>query len=116
VAKTATTVISYTISGDNFSGTAPLFSQSIANSSAVVPTSIATSNGATTVTVPAAAVGAILIPPPGSSVTKVIKGVTGDTGVAIDPANPTVLKWSAGQIANFVLTCNGVETVEILWM
>ncbi len=60
-------------------------------------------SGANTVTVPAASVGAVLVPPAAGVETLILKGVTGDTGVPISAVNPTVLTWDAAP-ASFCLT------------
>jgi hypothetical protein len=47
---------------------------------------------------------------------KTYKGVAGDTGVATDPASPVVFKFTAAQIASFVITTTGIETIELIWL
>jgi len=116
MAKTNTTTISIGIQGDGFAGgTAGTYSNAQSNGGGLPPTSVTTSNGFTAVTVPATALGFTIVPPPGSAVTKILKGVTGDTGVALAPNLPTSVPLTAGLIASFGLTCNGIETVTVFW-
>lgn len=116
MAKTATTSLSYSLSGDNFGGSGPLYSLSVSNLSGTPPGSFTLANGFNSIPIPAAALGVVIVPPPGSAVTKTIKGVTGDTGMPIDPANPTLLRFTAAQNANLGLTANGAETITLLWV
>lgn len=116
MAKTTTTTISQVIAGDNFAGQGPIFSQAMANSSGNFPGSFVLATGFNSIAIPATAVGVIIVPPPGSAITKTLKGITGDTGLPVDPANPTMLKWTAGQNATFGITASGAETIGLLWL
>lgn len=115
MAKTATTSVSYALSGDGFNGSPPLFAETFQNTSGTPPGSANLVAGFNSIPVPATALGVTIVPPPGSTNGKTLKGVTGDTGVPIDPANPTMLKFTAGQIANLGITSVGTETVTLLW-
>jgi hypothetical protein len=114
VAKTVTTLIQVSMSGDGFAA-APLFSQSSQNLAGSPPTSVALINGNTTVNVPAAAQGFTIVPPPGSTVAKTLKGIAGDTGVPIHNTLPTSVALTPGALASFVIGANGAETVEVIW-
>ena len=65
--------------------------------------------------VPAAALGVTIVPPPTSTNGKTLKGVTGDTGIPIDPANETSLTFTAGQNATLGITSIGAETITLFW-
>ena len=64
-------------------------------------------SGSNTITVPTGGssvpTGVILIPPAGNAVVLTLKGVTGDTGIAIGLTDPMVLSLAAG-VANFDVT------------
>jgi hypothetical protein len=115
MAITTTTTSTQTVSGNSYLGQAPLFSEIISNTSGNIPGSFVLANGFNSISIPATAVGVIIVPPSGSSVTKTLKGVTGDTGIPIDPANSTRLKFTAGQNSAFGITANGAETIGLLW-
>jgi hypothetical protein len=116
MAKTNTTTISIGIQGDGFAGsTNGTYSNAQSNGAGLPPSSVVTSNGSTTVTIPGTALGYIIVPPPGSAVTKILKGVAGDTGVNLAPNLPTSVPLTAALQASFVLTCNGIETVTVFW-
>lgn len=70
-------------------------------------------SGANTVTAPTGAVGVTIIPPAGNTVTLTLKGVTGDTGIALAVASPTSLGISG--VSTFVITTNGPVTVRLIW-
>lgn len=114
MSKTVVTNTSVALSGDNWGG-APLFSESLTNASGLPPSSIALAPGNNTVAVPAAATGVVLVPPAGSTNAKVLKGANADTGIALDPAYSTRLKFVAGGVASFVLSSAGSETVSLVW-
>ena len=114
MAKTVTTLIQVSVSGDGYAAS-PLFSQSSQNLAGTPPSSVALINGNTTVNVPATAQGFTIVPPPGSTVSKTLKGVAGDTGVPVHPTLPTSVALTPGAVASLVISANGAETVEVLW-
>lgn len=114
MAKTVTTVTTVSLAGDNFGG-APLFSESVQNLSGNAPGSAALTTGFNSIAVPATALGVTIVPPPSSTVALTLKGITGDTGVPIDPANSTRLKWTAGQVATLGITAGAAVTVALVW-
>lgn len=82
-------------------------------------------NGANTVTVPAGATAAIIVPPnaafpqpnPSWGGTLTLKGVTGDTGVPISNKSLVPLEWDTGNVpANFVLTSTATGTLYVRFM
>lgn len=76
--------------------------------------------GANTITLPTGGTtvrGATIIPPATNAATITLKGVTGDTGVALSMTDPTSISFNDDALpANFVLTV-GAEIVglRIIW-
>lgn len=62
-------------------------------------------SGSNTIMVPTGSTGATIIPPDGNTQTITLKGVTGDTGVAIHPSDPTSL--GLNNVSSFDLTAGG---------
>ena len=57
----------------------------------------------------------IIIPPPGNTQTLTLKGVTGDTGVAMHLTDPTLVSL-AGTFTTLCLTAGGVVIgVRLIW-
>jgi len=114
VAKTATATSNAVIVGDGV--TINVSAGPAQNINCAPPSLLTTSNGFTAIAIPAGFVinGVIVKPPAGSTVTKTLKGITGDSasitwntgGVAMLPIN------SAAVLG---LLCNGIETVELYW-
>ena len=75
-------------------------------------TQVVLASGANTITVPSTScVCAVIAFAAASTVTKILKGVTGDTGVAISTTGFVVLTWVSGSApASFVITCSGADT------
>lgn len=73
-------------------------------------------SGANTITVPAGATFLVISPPTtNTTITLTLKGVTGDTGVQIAKATPTVL--SLGTVSTFCLTASGILAgVEFIFL
>ena len=72
-------------------------------------------NGFNQLVPPVGTRGLIIVPPQGSANGKTLKGVTGDTGVPLDPAN-----WSFFSLptnpGNLGITSVGPETIVIYWV
>lgn len=66
------------------------------------------SSGANTITVPTSAVAVTIIPPAGNAVTMTLKGVTGDTGIALALTSPCSV--SLASVSTFVITTGGAIT------
>ena len=115
MAKLATTGLTYSLSGDGFTGTPPVYAVARTNPAAVPPGSFTLAVGFNSIPVPAAAIGVTIVPPLGSTTTKTLKGVTGDQGIPIDPAGQTKLDFTAGQNAAIGITSGGIETLTLLW-
>jgi len=75
-------------------------------------------NGANTITVPtggATPVAVRVVPPAGNVVSITLKGVTGDTGVALHLTDPTTIALAAS-VSSFCLTAGGAITgVRFIW-
>ena len=115
MSKTVTTTTTVTVSGDGFSG-APLYSESIVNTTGLAPGQVNTANGFVSVAVPAAALGVLVVPPPTSALVKTYKGITGDTGIPTAATGSTRFVWTAGQLATLGIACTGVEALELIWL
>lgn len=68
------------------------------------------SSGANTISVPSGSTSAIIVPPSGNTVGITLKGVTGDTGVALYPSTPALIPIASG-VSSFVLTA--ASTVQV---
>ncbi len=113
MAKSVTSTIAYSLTGDGFSG--PIFNLATVNATGIAPGAVTLAGGANTVTVPPTAVGVTVVPPAGSANAKTIKGIAGDTGILMHPAVPFSLSFTAASVANFVINSAGVETLALLW-
>lgn len=69
-------------------------------------------SGANTIAVPTWANYCLIEPSPGNTEGLTLKGVTGDTGVAISPVNPTLLSFPATTPADIVITAAGLLTTQ----
>lgn len=79
----------------------------------------ALTTGNNTITVPSVTgftvKAATIIPPSDNTQTITLKGVNGDTGVAISPSDPTSIGFGTAP-ANFVLSVGGnINGLRILW-
>jgi hypothetical protein len=73
-------------------------------------TNVTLASGANTITVPSWAVGCIINPSVTNTTGMTLKGVTGDTGVPLDPSGPTLLNFPSSPGASFVLTAASLFT------
>jgi hypothetical protein len=72
------------------------------------------SSGANTITVPSGAVGVTLVPPVNNAVTMTLKGITGDTGIALSLVNPAHISLSG--VSTFVITAGGtISNFRLIW-
>jgi len=69
--------------------------------------------GANTITVPTGATGATIIPPATNTETMTLKGVSGDTGIALALTSPTSI--GLATVTSFVITAGGTITLKIIW-
>ena len=67
-------------------------------------------SGFNTITVPALAVGCVIVFDATSAVTKTLKGITGDTGILLKPTGKNVLNFTAGGVASFGITASATDT------
>lgn len=79
----------------------------------------ALTTGANTITLPADGVvkGCIVVPPEDNAETITLKGVSGDTGIAMNPSEPFSLSFDTDTPpTSFVLTVGGdITGLRILW-
>ena len=68
------------------------------------------SNGFNTITVPSTAKGAYIEFQDGSTVTKTLKGITGDTGILLNPTSWNVLNFGSSPPASFGITTSAADT------
>jgi hypothetical protein len=119
MAKTSTLGITVTVVGDGLNetlGAAPNLIQTINPSCpGALPVNVALSAGFNAIPVPPGAVAMLLIPPVGSVNAKTLKGVTGDTGFAMNPAALGIYPFVVGA-TTVGITSAGVETVQIGWI
>lgn len=72
-------------------------------------------NGFQALTVPTGTTAVLIIPVAGNTQTLTLKGVTGDTGIAIDKLNPTVVSLGVGA-SNIGITTGGSTGFTVVWM
>lgn len=88
----------------------PDFVNELAPSAASVIKQVVLANGFQAIAIPAGSRGALIVFADGSTVTKTLKGVTGDTGILLDPTGWHVLRFAATPPASFGITCSGADT------
>lgn len=127
MAAVGTLTISCTITGTQhgtkgpLGGTSGLTITCTTNEAAAASiTQVTLASGFNSITVPATAtVGVVIVPATGSSVTKTLKGVTGDTGVLLGTTTPTVLSFASGAApATIGITASAADTgmiTEFWW-
>ena len=77
-----------------------------------VETQVVLASGANTITVPTTATAAIIVFDSTSTVTKTLKGVTGDTGIAVTKVGVVVLQFHTTPPADFCITAGGADTAK----
>jgi hypothetical protein len=75
---------------------------------------VAVGAGFNAITVPTGATAVLIEPPAANAQTITAKGVTGDTGIALSPTQPSVL--SLGTSPSLGLTVGGAVTIELVFM
>lgn len=108
---------SITFSGDV---TATVSLAAVSNTQAPGAISILSlTTGANTITLPTGGstpIGAVIIPPPGNAQALTLKGVAGDTGIALHKTNPTIVTFDNPAPANFVINAAAVVNgLRIVW-
>jgi hypothetical protein len=73
--------------------------------------SVTLAGGFNTLTRPAGADGVVIFPDPSNTQTLTLKGVTGDTGLALNTKEPSVIMCAA----NVGLTAGGATTIAARW-
>jgi len=73
-------------------------------------TTISLASGANVITGPANSTGCLINLPPTNTVVTTLKGVTGDTGIAIGKIGTTFLSWDPTAVPAIVLTSASAQT------
>lgn len=74
---------------------------------------VALSSGNNTITVPTSAIAVTIIPPTGNTVALILKGVNGDTGIALALLGPSSI--SLLSVTTFVLNAASSVTVRLIY-
>ena len=115
VTATRSQIITYTV---DVTGTETISAASNAASPGSVTLHTFTGAGFNTVTLPtggSTVVSGTIVPPAGNTQTITLKGVTGDTGVALHLTDPTTIAF-ASTVTTFGLTVGGTITgLRIFW-
>lgn len=100
-----TTIAYNTSENDGSPGAISILTLAIGNNTIALPT-----GGSTPVS-------ATIVPPEGNLATITLKGVNGDTGVRINPTDPTILTFDPDALpASFVLTASAeIIGLTIVW-
>ncbi len=106
--------LSVTVTGPGFSDTyvPPQLPLTNTTPPGNVPTNLALSTGNNTVTIPAGTNRIMLVDPPGSTNAKTLKGVAGDSGIALRPGDVHVFGVTSSQ-ASFVVNAAAPETIAV---
>jgi hypothetical protein len=111
MAVSATRAVSIGFSGDyTFGGT---FSAAINAASPGLLQQLALASGANTVTPPTGAKSVTIVPPSGNVVALTLKGVAGDTGIALHKTDPTSIGLDGA--ATFVINAGSSVTIVMVW-
>ena len=94
-----------------------------ANAAVAETLTVALAIGANTITVPAGATAAVLFPPnaanptpnPAFSGSLTLKGIAGDTGVAMSNKTPTVLSWDTATLPTSLVINSTVTGSMVVW-
>ncbi len=116
MAKTSTTTVGVTVSGDGVTASITPTGSPVTNTAAPHGGPIAFSLASGFITVPTATtIGVVVIPPVASVISKTLKGLTGDTGFLIRENAPSVLMFPTGT-ATIKITAGSAEDVQLLWL
>lgn len=72
-------------------------------------------SGFNAITVPATAKGAIIIPAITGVVALTLKGVTGDTGIALSKNSPNLISFDTSPPVTIGITTGSATTLRIVW-
>lgn len=75
---------------------------------------ISLNSGANTITVPTGATVVLIVPPTENTNSLTLKGVSGDTGVALSKTLPTAL--TLASVSSFVLSAGGTTSMEFTYL
>lgn len=119
MAKTATTSVQVSVSGDGYqtSSTGPLYSDVQTNTGASTPSSVTLATATfLALTIPATATAITIVPPANNTATLTLKGITGDTGLVLGAiTNAIKIPFVAGSMASIGLLASAASTWGVLW-
>lgn len=81
-----------------------------------VSVAVGTNTTITVPTTPSQATGVIIIPPTTNTNTLTLKGVAGDTGIAISPTAPTFIPFATAPPVSFVLNASSSTNILFWWV
>jgi hypothetical protein len=115
MAKTAIPTSAVVVTGDGLT-----LNQAVSGSTNVAappPGTVTLSNGFTAITVPSGFTinGVMIVPPSGSTVTKTLKGITGDTGVGPSTWTSGVAMLPVSSSSVFGIAANAAEVCQLVW-
>ena len=114
MAVTSDRVIGVTFTGDvNAPNLAYPAAQNAASPGAIVVANLAM--GANTITVPSGAKAVTILPPSGNTVVLTLKGISGDTGIAIHLTDPTSLGLGTSVTSFVINAASAVTGMRYVW-
>lgn len=75
-----------------------------------------TINGFSAVSVPSGASAVLIIPPTANTNTITLKGITGDTGVALSKVYPTAIAFDTSPPSTIGITTGASTAIQFVWM
>lgn len=115
MAKQSTLSVEYSLSGDGFTGSPPLWVTALINSQSSPPVSQQLLAGFAQVAVPPTATGVLIVWATGSTFAKTLKGLAGDTGQPVGPTGFVAFSFAAGSVPSLGIGCTGSEQCLIFW-
>ena len=119
MAITATSNVQVTVSGGGYQATStgPLYVDSQVNATGNPPGSASlVANTFQAVAIPATATAVTIVPPVGNTGTLTLKGVTGDTGLALGAiVNATKILFVAGAMSTLGMLSNTTGVWGLIW-
>jgi hypothetical protein len=116
VAKTVTTTIAVSLSGDGFAAT-PLLSLSSQNLSGQTPSQAIGSSGGTNVPIPATAAGFLIMPEsPGNTVAWSVGQPSSQSPIVAAPAGWVAYQLTPGALASLVVTSASAVSFAVIWL
>jgi DnaJ-class molecular chaperone len=116
MAVTSNRTVTITFTGDVLGTETPAAAANAASPGTIEIKTL--TSGANTITVPTGGTtptAVTIIPPAGNTVTLTVKGVTGDTGVAIHLTDPTTLALASSVTTFCLTTSNTLTGIRFIW-